>query len=83
MFYFGVSDYLEELSVTKVYVLYLTKLSPKDYLGMMGMWFWQVLADGTLLLGLGAGMSSPDEEALLVTKLQGYTEGYINWQYML
>jgi POT family proton-dependent oligopeptide transporter len=24
---------------------------------------------------LGAGMSSPDEEAL-VTKLQGYTEGY-------
>jgi POT family proton-dependent oligopeptide transporter len=25
---------------------------------------------------LGAGMSSPDEEASLVTKLQGYTEGY-------
>jgi POT family proton-dependent oligopeptide transporter len=24
---------------------------------------------------LGAGMSSPDEEASLVTKLQGYTEG--------
>jgi POT family proton-dependent oligopeptide transporter len=30
-----------------------------------------------VLLGLlGAGMSSPDEEASLVTKLQGYTEGY-------
>jgi POT family proton-dependent oligopeptide transporter len=34
-------------------------------------------AYGQYAAGLfGAGMSSPDEEASLVTKLQGYTEGY-------
>jgi POT family proton-dependent oligopeptide transporter len=25
---------------------------------------------------LGAGMSSPDESASIITKLQGYTDGY-------
>jgi dipeptide/tripeptide permease len=36
-----------------------------------------VLVHGQYAAGLlGAGMSSPDEEASLVTKLQGYTEGY-------
>jgi POT family proton-dependent oligopeptide transporter len=33
-------------------------------------------AYGQYAAGLFAGMSSPDEEASLVTKLQGYTEGY-------
>jgi hypothetical protein len=32
---------------------------------------------------LGAGMSSPDEEASLVTKLQAILKDIINWQYML
>lgn len=43
---------------------------------MMGMWFL-ASAYGQYAAGLlGAGMSSPDENASLVTKLQGYTEGY-------
>jgi POT family proton-dependent oligopeptide transporter len=33
-------------------------------------------AYGQYAAGLLGGMSSPDEEASLVTKLQGYTEGY-------
>ena len=43
---------------------------------MMGMWFL-ASAYGQYAAGLlGAGMSSPEENASLVTKLQGYTEGY-------
>ena len=43
---------------------------------MMGMWFL-ASAYGQYAAGLlGAGMSSPDEKASLLTKLQGYTEGY-------
>jgi POT family proton-dependent oligopeptide transporter len=43
---------------------------------MMGMWFL-ASAYGQYAAGLlGAGMSSPDENASLATKLQGYTEGY-------
>lgn len=43
---------------------------------MMGMWFL-ASAYGQYAAGLlGAGMSSPDENASLITKLQGYTEGY-------
>ena len=43
---------------------------------MMGMWFL-ASAYGQYAAGLlGAGMSSPDENASLMTKLQGYTEGY-------
>ena len=43
---------------------------------MMGMWFL-ASAYGQYAAGLlGAGMSSPDENASLLTKLQGYTEGY-------
>ena len=55
----------------------MTKLSPKRLSGMMmGMWFL-ASAYGQYAAGLlGAGMSSPDENASLVTKLQGYTEGY-------
>lgn len=55
----------------------MTKLSPKRLGGMMmGLWFL-ASAYGQYAAGiLGAGMSSPDENASLVTKLQGYTEGY-------
>jgi POT family proton-dependent oligopeptide transporter len=43
---------------------------------MMGMWFL-ASAYGQYAAGLlGAGMSSPDEKASLITKLQGYTDGY-------
>ena len=55
----------------------MTKLSPKRLSGMMmGMWFL-ASAYGQYAAGLlGAGMSSPDEKASLITKLQGYTQGY-------
>jgi len=55
----------------------MTKLSPKRLSGMMmGMWFL-ASAYGQYAAGLlGAGMSSPDENASLLTKLQGYTDGY-------
>ena len=55
----------------------MTKLSPKRLSGMMmGMWFL-ASAYGQYVAGLlGAGMSSPDENATLITKLHGYTEGY-------
>ncbi len=43
---------------------------------MMGMWFL-ASAYGQYVAGLlGAGMSSPDESASIITKLQGYTDGY-------
>jgi POT family proton-dependent oligopeptide transporter len=66
-----------ELSLSPIGLSIMTKLSPKRLSGMMmGMWFL-ASAYGQYAAGLlGAGMSSPDEEASLVTKLQGYTEGY-------
>ncbi len=55
----------------------MTKLSPKRLSGMMmGMWFL-ASAYGQYAAGLlGAGMSSPDENASLPSKLEGYTHGY-------
>ena len=43
---------------------------------MMGMWFL-ASAYGQYAAGLlGAGMSSPDQNAAPITKLEGYTTGY-------
>lgn len=66
-----------ELCLSPIGLSIMTKLSPKRLSGMMmGMWFL-ASAYGQYAAGLlGAGMSSPDENASLVTKLQGYTEGY-------
>ena len=66
-----------ELCLSPIGLSIMTKLSPKRLSGMMmGMWFL-ASAYGQYAAGLlGAGMSSPDENATLVTKLQGYTEGY-------
>ena len=56
----------------------MTKLSPKRLSGMMmGMWFL-ASAYGQYAAGLlGAGMSSPDENASPLVKLEGYTDGYL------
>jgi POT family proton-dependent oligopeptide transporter len=66
-----------ELCLSPIGLSIMTKLSPKRLSGMMmGMWFL-ASAYGQYAAGLlGAGMSSPDENASLVTKLQGYTDGY-------
>ena len=66
-----------ELCLSPIGLSIMTKLSPKRLSGMMmGMWFL-ASAYGQYAAGLlGAGMSSPDENASLLTKLQGYTEGY-------
>ena len=66
-----------ELCLSPIGLSIMTKLSPKRLSGMMmGMWFL-ARAYGQYAAGLlGAGMSSPDENASLVTKLQGYTDGY-------
>jgi POT family proton-dependent oligopeptide transporter len=66
-----------ELCLSPIGLSIMTKLSPKRLSGMMmGMWFL-ASAYGQYAAGLlGAGMSSPDENASLTTKLQGYTDGY-------
>jgi POT family proton-dependent oligopeptide transporter len=66
-----------ELCLSPIGLSIMTKLSPKRLAGMMmGMWFL-ASAYGQYAAGLlGAGMSSPDENASPLTKLQGYTEGY-------
>ncbi len=66
-----------ELCLSPIGLSIMTKLSPKRLSGMMmGMWFL-ASAYGQYAAGLlGAGMSSPDENASLATKLQGYTDGY-------
>jgi POT family proton-dependent oligopeptide transporter len=66
-----------ELCLSPIGLSIMTKLSPKRLSGMMmGMWFL-ASAYGQYVAGLlGAGMSSPDENASLITKLQGYTDGY-------
>ncbi|KAB1156760.1 peptide MFS transporter [Flavobacterium luteum] len=66
-----------ELCLSPIGLSIMTKLSPKRLSGMMmGMWFL-ASAYGQYVAGLlGAGMSSPDENATLITKLHGYTEGY-------
>ena len=66
-----------ELCLSPIGLSIMTKLSPKRLSGMMmGMWFL-ASAYGQYAAGLlGAGMSSPDENASLTTKLEGYTGGY-------
>ncbi len=66
-----------ELCLSPIGLSIMSKLSPKRLSGMMmGMWFL-ASAYGQYAAGLlGAGMSSPDENASLTTKLQGYTDGY-------
>lgn len=68
-----------ELCLSPIGLSIMTKLSPKRLSGMMmGMWFL-ASAYGQYAAGLlGAGMSSPDENASLMTKLQGYTDGYMH-----
>ena len=55
----------------------MTKLSPRPLQGvMMGMWFL-ASAYGQYVAGiLGAGMTSPNENASLTEKLISYTDGY-------
>lgn len=66
-----------ELCLSPIGLSIMTKLSPKRLSGMMmGMWFL-ASAYGQYAAGLlGAGMSSPDENASQITKLIGYTSGY-------
>jgi POT family proton-dependent oligopeptide transporter len=66
-----------ELCLSPIGLSIITKLSPKNLGGMMmGMWFL-ASAYGQYAAGLlGAGMSSPDENASIMTKLQGFTDGY-------
>ena len=68
---------IAELCLSPIGLSTMTKLSPKRLGGMMmGLWFL-ASAYGQYAAGiLGAGMSSPDENASLITKLQGYTDGY-------
>lgn len=68
---------IAELCLSPIGLSIMTKLSPKRLSGMMmGFWFL-ASAYGQYAAGLlGAGMSSPDENASLPTKLELYTEGY-------
>jgi POT family proton-dependent oligopeptide transporter len=66
-----------ELCLSPIGLSIMTKLSTKRLAGMMmGMWFL-ASAYGQYAAGiLGAGMSSPDDNATLMVKLQLYTDGY-------
>lgn len=66
-----------ELSLSPIGLSIMTKLSPKKLQGvMMGMWFL-ASAYGQYAAGLlGAGMSSPDQNASATVKLTLYTAGY-------
>lgn len=68
---------LAELCLSPIGLSIVTKLSPKKLGGMMmGLWFL-ASAYGQYAAGLlGAGMSSPDESASHVQKMELYTEGY-------
>jgi len=68
---------LGELCLSPIGLSMVTKLSPKRLGGMMmGLWFL-ASAYGQYGAGLlGAGMSSPDENASAMDKLIGYTNGY-------
>ena len=68
---------ISELCLSPIGLSMVTKLSPKHLGGMMmGLWFL-ASAYGQYLAGiLGAGMSSPNENATLVDKLMAYTDGY-------
>jgi proton-dependent oligopeptide transporter, POT family len=66
-----------ELCLSPIGLSIMTKLSPKPLQGMMmGMWFL-ASAYGQYVAGiLGAGMSSPNQNAPLTEKLALYTSGY-------
>lgn len=66
-----------ELCLSPIGLSIMTKLSPKKLQGvMMGMWFL-ASAYGQYVAGiLGAGMTSPNENATAAEKLISYTEGY-------
>ncbi|MGH2552778.1 MAG: peptide MFS transporter [Chitinophagaceae bacterium] len=66
-----------ELCLSPIGLSIMTKLSPKPLQGMMmGMWFL-ASAYGQYVAGiLGAGMSSPNQNAPLAEKLHLYTSGY-------
>lgn len=68
---------IAELCLSPIGLSIITKLSPTHLSGMMmGLWFL-ASAYGQYAAGLlGAGMSSPDENATLMAKLQSYTDGY-------
>jgi POT family proton-dependent oligopeptide transporter len=66
-----------ELCLSPIGLSIMTKLSPKPLQGvMMGMWFL-ASAYGQYVAGLlGAGMTSPAENATAADKLLSYTAGY-------
>lgn len=66
-----------ELCLSPIGLSIMTKLSPKPLQGvMMGMWFL-ASAYGQYVAGiLGAGMSSANENATRLEKLNTYTDGY-------
>lgn len=66
-----------ELCLSPIGLSIMTKLSPTKLQGvMMGMWFL-ASAYGQYVAGiLGAGMTSPNENATAAEKLLSYTEGY-------
>lgn len=66
-----------ELCLSPIGLSIMTKLSPKPLQGvMMGMWFL-ASAYGQYVAGiLGAGMTSPAENATPMDKLLSYTDGY-------
>lgn len=66
-----------ELCLSPIGLSIMTKLAPKPLQGvMMGMWFL-ASAYGQYVAGLlGAGMTSPNEDASAADKLISYTNGY-------
>ena len=68
---------LGELCLSPIGLSIITKLSPKHLSGMMmGLWFLGS-AYGQYVAGiLGAGMSTPNDDASKVEKLMAYTDGY-------
>ncbi|MFN7690559.1 MAG: MFS transporter, partial [Bacteroidota bacterium] len=68
---------LGELCLSPIGLSIITKLSPKHLSGMMmGFWFLGS-AYGQYVAGiLGAGMSTPNDDAGKMEKLMAYTDGY-------
>jgi POT family proton-dependent oligopeptide transporter len=68
---------IAELCISPIGLSLMTKLAPKRLWGvMMGLWFL-ASAYGQYLAGiLGAGMTSPKEDATAMDKLISYTDGY-------
>ena len=66
-----------ELCLSPIGLSIMTKLSPRPLQGvMMGMWFL-ASAYGQYVAGLlGAGMTSPAQNATAMDKLMSYTAGY-------